>query len=227
MRRIKPARRAALASVCVTVLAACTSGPATLSAARSRAATPRSSSASTSSEPAAPSSSSPTTSRATVQCDPSRLALAYYAGGPAAGNDGATIRIANHTGSNCLLLGPITVAGVDAAQRAVTNMLTYRVQQHLVLTAHAVMPAPGRRSAAGRVTADLRLIAHYRDEPTSPDGLCDHHRVIPDAWHLGFPDGTHRTLRNYGKDPAHPDFTGLVTCRGRLGTPDPIAATST
>jgi hypothetical protein len=71
--------------------------------------------------------------------------------------------------------------------------------------------------------ANLLLAAEYRDDPTSPNGLCSEHVVVPAFWRLVFPDGT-MTVANSSYDPGYPNFSSLQTCRGELDTPQPVAA---
>jgi hypothetical protein len=164
------------------------------------------------------SSSAPAASAKTCAVDD--VALDFYGGGGATGNDFGTIRIRDIASSPCTLRGPIVVTGLDQRGRAVTHALSYPVARSLVLSRRArPVPVEGVAPPWERV-ADLMMDASYRDDPASPDGLCRAHRVVPDSWKLSFGGGTKRA-RNASYDPRNPtnEFASLVTCYGEINTP--------
>ena len=163
------------------------------------------------------SSSTPVVSAKTCAVDD--VALDYYGGGGASGNDFGTIRIRDIASSPCVLRGPIVVTGLDQRGRAVTHALSYPVARDLVLSRRARrVPVESAAPPRERV-ADLMMDASYRDDPASPDGLCRAHRVVPDSWKLSFGGGTKR-VRNASYDPRNPtnEFAALVTCHGEINT---------
>jgi hypothetical protein len=170
----------------------------------------------------APSSSStPVVSAKTCAVDD--VALDYYGGGGATGNDFGTIRIRDIASSPCVLRGPIVVTGLDQRGRAVAHALSYPVAPNLVLSRRARrVPVEGVAPPWERV-ADLLMDASYRDDPASPDGLCRAHRIVPDSWKLSFGGGTKR-VRNASYDPRNPtnEFASLVTCYGEVNTPTTV-----
>jgi hypothetical protein len=161
-------------------------------------------------------------------CSLDGLALDYVGGGGATGNDFGTIRLRDVGASACLLEGPIIVAGIDAAGRVVTQTLSDPVAEGLVLTPGTPRRRPGQVAPRGETVADLRLIAPYRDDPTSVDGLCLNHEVVPVQWRVALGDRT-KLVRNAGYDRHNPtnEFSSLVTCRGRLGPPIIVRADAT
>lgn len=156
-------------------------------------------------------------------CANSQLALDYFGGGASAGNDFGTIEMRDVSARPCMLVGPITVTGLDRNGHPDTQTITYAVDQSLILTASAATRVGGQPVPPGETVADLMLAAEYRDDPTSPDGLCSQHQVVPATWRLVFPDGT-RTVANASAGPAYPGFSSLVTCKGQLDTPEPVSA---
>ena len=155
-------------------------------------------------------------------CRTAVLALDYYSGGPATGNDGGIIRVRNTGTSPCELRGPVKLIGSDSGGVPDTQSLTYDVVAHLVLTAQAARVPVGQSPPAGEVVALIELAAEYRDDPTAPNGLCSANRVIPAQWHLVFADAAVRRAPNVGGDPGYPEFASLITCRGQLGIAQPI-----
>lgn len=162
---------------------------------------------------------------ASPACRLSDLAMNYYGGGAATGNDFGSIRVRDVSAHACQLTGSVRLAGVDQNDLTVTQSVTFQVVPDLVLTPRAALVPPGQRPGPGEVTALISLVAGYRDDPTgtSPDGLCGAAQVIPAAWHLTFSDGT-RDVANNSVDTGYPAFSRLITCRGRLGTAEPISA---
>lgn len=151
------------------------------------------------------------------------LALDYYGGGGATGNDFGTIRVRDIAASPCLLRGPVVVTGVDAAGHAVTHAVSYPVVPGLVLSAHARRVPVEKVAPPGEAVANISMDAHYRDDPASPDGLCSAHRVVPSVWELAMGGETKR-VQNASYDPRNPtnEFASLVTCYGEINTPESI-----
>ncbi|MGO9875781.1 MAG: hypothetical protein ACLPVY_18520, partial [Acidimicrobiia bacterium] len=67
--------------------------------------------------------------------------------------------------------------------------------------------------------------AGYRNDPTSPDGLCHgNHVIVPAFWQLALLGGT-RSVANISHDP-DPQWPRLLTCRGEIDTPGRIQTSS-
>jgi hypothetical protein len=167
-----------------------------------------------------PSTVTPAPSRPALQandCSVDALALAYYSGGPGAGNDFGSLVLANTSAEPCTLVGPLRVVGIDARGVADTNGVTGDVKGDLVLTARGGFPPVRSGFPSDLTDAGIALGAAYRDDPTSANGLCTEHQVIPVGWRLTFANGSHRTVANRGKYPSYPSFRSLITCRGRVG----------
>ncbi len=150
-------------------------------------------------------------------CSDDALALAYYSGAAATGNDFGTLVLANTQAEPCTLVGPLRIVGVDARGVADTNAVTVEVAGHLILTAHGEFPPVRSGFPSGLNDAGIVLVAEYRDDSTSANGMCTEHQVIPVAWRLTLPNGSHRTVANKGRYPSSPRFGSLITCRGRVG----------
>lgn len=154
-------------------------------------------------------------------CRLSDLAMEYQGGGPAAGSD-SMIRIRNPGPRPCELTGPVALVGTDRAGLEITRTLTIPVDTDLVLTAHAHRVEPGHAGSSGEIVAAVMLAAEYRDDPSSPDGLCRRHQVIPTYWRLTLPGGVIRNVANTSTGVSDPGYSGLVTCRGRFNALAPI-----
>lgn len=176
--------------------------------------------------PSQPPSSTPTptaTSTAVAAaCRLSQLGLRYLGGGAGAGNDFGTIVIRDIAARPCRLTGPVVLHGVDANGNADTQSVSYTVDRGLVLSPNAP-PDAGYQPPPGVVVAVLQVAASYRDDPTSPNGLCIQHTVVPASWVLRFPAGL-RAVPNTSSDTGYPGFASLRTCRGQLDLPTPITA---
>ena len=160
-------------------------------------------------------------SRDIAPCRAQHLSLTYYGGGAGAGNDFGAIQIRNVGGEPCQLLGPIQLIGLDRHGNPVTQALTYAVGSNLNLSPRAAAHPPGQ-PPTGDVTASLSVAAYYRDDPSSPNGLCQQRRVIPALWRVRFRDGS-RNVANASIDLGYPAFSSLITCGGQLDTPSPIS----
>jgi hypothetical protein len=152
-------------------------------------------------------------------CRPGQLRLDYRGGGPGAGSDFGAIAFRDVGRAPCQLAGEVRVTGVTSAGKAVTS------------TVSAPISAPGVLSPATARVRDTALpplksmlyvwplIAEYRDDPVSPNGLCTTHWVIPAAWRVRLPGGSAVLVPNADiGNPSRLDPSGgLLTCRGRLG----------
>jgi hypothetical protein len=153
-------------------------------------------------------------------CSAGQLALSYLGGGPGAGNDFGTIVIRDGSARPCTLAGPLLVTGTGPGGRADTSTVRLRLNGVTVLSPGAGPAAVEAGSQTGELVGVLELGAEYRDAPTA-NGLCAPHWVVPAAWRVAFADGLSRSVAN--ADPRNPSKLvssgGLVTCRGRLGSP--------
>jgi hypothetical protein len=151
------------------------------------------------------------------------IAAEYYGGGAGAGNDFGSIDIRDVGAQPCLLQGPVKVVGTDAAGHPVTQAITYPVAPALVLSPHGNAIPVGGTVPLGEVVAVVQIAAEYRDDSSSPDGLCTEHQIVPALWQLIFSDGV-EVVMNASDDPGYPAFSSLVTCRGELDAPTTVAA---
>jgi hypothetical protein len=94
--------------------------------------------------------------QAARDCSPTDLALDYYGGGGAIGNDFGMIRIRDTAGAPCLLRGPIVVTGANVAGHVVTRAVSYPVVSDLVLSAHAARVPVGEVAPQGEHVATSR-----------------------------------------------------------------------
>lgn len=152
-------------------------------------------------------------------CQADQLRLSYRAGGAGAGNDFGEIVLRNAAAAPCRLAGPLQVTGVNAAGRPVTSAVTAKVAAPGVLGPDTPSLRDLAGPAPGNVIYGLPLMAEYRDDATSPNGLCTD-RVTPLRWLVQLPGGLVIMVPN--TDSGSPfrllgSSSGLVTCRGRLG----------
>jgi len=150
-------------------------------------------------------------------CLPGQLRLSYRAGGLATGSDFGVILVRDVTRASCRLAGRLQITGVSATGRSDTNTVTVAIPSPGVLApkmepVRDVAPVP-----LGVLT--WLLTAAYRDDPTSADGLCIGHYVIPVRWRVRLPDGSIMVMPNADKEgfARLSSSGGLVTCRGNLG----------
>ncbi len=71
----------------------------------------------------------------------------------------------------------------------------------------------------------MTVSAEYRDDPSSPDGLCTAHQVIPATWRILLPSGAEITVPNADPHAAGHAFGpggALLTCRGELNGGPPV-----
>lgn len=167
----------------------------------------------------------PTTPTPTLSANPcsgDALASDFHSGEEGSGNDFATIIIRNTGTKRCQLKAPVVLVGLDGAGAVDTQVLRYSTVPGLVLTATAQPVPEGQEVSPG--IGVLMLAAEYRDDATSPNGLCDAHRVVPTSWRLTWPDGTTTTVGNRDPHPVLPDDGQLLTCRGQLDKAQPITS---
>lgn len=162
--------------------------------------------------------------RAVARCKINELAFDYYGGAAGAGSDVGTIRIRDIAPQPCELRGPAAVSGTDTKGKAVTQTASYGVAGLIVLTARAALLPNMQPPPAGEVVADLLMSASYRDDGSSPDGLCTAHRIVPASWRLTFAGGT-RTVANVSHNP-DPQWPSLVSCKGEINTPRKIGSSA-
>jgi hypothetical protein len=156
-----------------------------------------------------------------LSCTFGDLVADYYGGGLGGGNDFGVVRIRNVAAQPCVFTGSAEVAGVDKAGRVVTQTVTYTVRGTIVLTPHAeVVPDGQNGPPPGVVEAVLILGANYRDDPTTPNGLCQN-TVVPTAFRVSLAGGA-RTVANVNHSTPGPNASAFITCRGQLNTPNPI-----
>jgi hypothetical protein len=150
-------------------------------------------------------------------CLASQLRLSYRSGGLGTGSDFGVILFRDVTASSCRLAGRLQITGVTATGRPATNTVTAAIAAPGVLAPYTP-PVPDLAPVPPGVLAWF-LQAAYRDDATSPNGLCTAHYVIPARWRVRLPDGSVVTVPNadHGSPARLSSSGGLVTCRGRLG----------
>jgi len=151
-------------------------------------------------------------------CRAGQLRLDYRDGGLATGNDFGQIMVRDVAAAPCRLAGQLQLSGVDAAGRPVTSTISAAIAGPGVLEPD-MAPVPDGSATPSGMLAFL-LSAEYRDDPTSPDGLCLGHYVIPARWRARLPSGPVILVPNADSGSPfreHNSSGGLVTCRGRLG----------
>jgi hypothetical protein len=100
----------------------------------------------------------------------------------------------------------VGLVGSTGSGTADTDHLTYRVAEPLTLTPRTRRIAPGRQVLAGTTVASIEIAAEYRDDPSSPNGLCQAHRVTPSRWQVTLPTGT-MSVANASTGSAYKQFT--------------------
>jgi hypothetical protein len=152
------------------------------------------------------------------RCNASQLRLTYRGGGAGVGSDFGQVMFRDVATAPCRLAGRLQLTGVNSAGQPVTNTVTAAIAGPGVLGADT---APVHEFAApppGTMVYAWSLMAEYRDDATSPNGLCVDH-VIPVGWRVQLPGGSIIVIPN--ADSGSPfrllgSSGGLVTCRGRL-----------
>jgi hypothetical protein len=149
-------------------------------------------------------------------CTDRELAITFSGGGAGAGNDFGALYLRNVSADPCTLVGPIHVVGTDKGGTHVTSVLTVTVPAGLMLTPRSSADPSRGQPPLGEVAAQIQMAAEYRDDPSSPNGLCDVHWVIPAAWLVSLSSGS-TSVPNASPNSAPDPFTNLVTCRGNVG----------
>jgi hypothetical protein len=150
-------------------------------------------------------------------CSASQLAASYLGGSPGAGNFLGVIAIRDISPRACLLAGPIRVVGLGRSGLPDTSAVAPLIGFQAILSPRAAaLPADGTWPPAD-VVATIQLIAEYRDDPSSPDGLCTSHQVIPAAWQITLPVAQMRITDTFHGPGSFLPSGGFLTCRGRLG----------
>lgn len=155
-------------------------------------------------------------------CAFAQFAFSYSAGGAGFGNDFGAVRVRNTGARWCELRGPLGLVGRGPDGSPVTQSLTYRVMPDLVLSPDARPVAPGHTIPVGVVTGVIQIGAEYRDDPRSADGICTAGRVVPTYWSVSVGGGV-AAVPNHDADVGAPQSQALITCRGQLDTPSPVA----
>jgi hypothetical protein len=161
-------------------------------------------------------------------CRASQLSLAYLTGQPVGGRDFGIIAIWDKSAAGCSLAGPVLLTGLGHAGQPVTQDVTYEVSAPGTLTAHGIRPQEGMGMGQGERAAPLIVAAEYSHDPRGGNKTCAR-RVEPATWRLMTPSGEKLTVAN--ADPhataraarGLPADHGLLTCRGQLDPPSPVA----
>ena len=161
--------------------------------------------------------SSPATAAACVAAN----LVVYYDGSQGAGGSqfgGFVIR--NIGPTECQLRAPITLVGLDAAGRTITNTLQYKIAPDAILTPRTPPVPPGVNPPAGVFLGRIPVISNPRDDNT-PNGLCET-VITPATWRLHIGAAT-RNIPN--RVPPNPSLntSGLPTCKGKISNMDVTA----
>jgi PASTA domain len=143
-------------------------------------------------------------------CSLGELAFDYRGVQYGTGNAFSDLDVRDITATPCTLIGPISVVGVDAGGRDVTNRLTLPVAGDLVLSADAPPRAVDGSAAKNVVMAWIPLEADVRDGPDA-NGSCTNHLVLPKTWDVTVAGGQ-RFVPN-GAGTAEPPMNA---CQGNL-----------
>jgi hypothetical protein len=157
-------------------------------------------------------------------CAPAQLTLDYYGGGMGAGSDFGTIRIRDTSRLACRVSGPIELQGVDGTGQTDTQELTYSVGANLDLTPDAAHVPDGQSPPPGTVIGAVLISAEYRDDPSSPDGSCAAHTIVPATWRLTIGTAVLTVGNDEHEAPARGLDRQLLTCRGELNRPQAVTA---
>jgi hypothetical protein len=158
-------------------------------------------------------------------CTAGQLAADFTGAQPGAGNDLGGIIIRDTGAAPCTLAGPLRLTGLDRAGQPVTSVVTGPVTGPAVLSPHAAPAGRPGRLAPGELVGSILLIAAYRDDAASRNGLCTAHQVVPARWRIALPAGPAITVPNAAAHGPNGGLTpdgGLTTCRGRVGVAGPV-----
>jgi hypothetical protein len=142
--------------------------------------------------------------------------VVYYDGSEGGGGiqfGGFVVR--NVGPASCHLSAPISLVGLDAAGRTVTNTLRYEIAPGTILTPRAPSVPPDVNPPAGVFLGRLPIVSDPRDDNT-PDGLC-HTLITPATWRLEI-GGATRAVPNRVASGSSGESTGLPTCKGRISS---------
>jgi hypothetical protein len=156
-------------------------------------------------------------------CTRRQLALSYFGAEPGAGNIFAAIMLRDVSATPCRLVGPVRVTGLGAHGEAVTGTATGWIAAPSALSPGAMTTKAGLPSP-GSLTETISIVAEYRDDPTSQNGLCTPHWVVPATWAVTLAGGIVLSVPN--TDPASQAKLvrsgAFVTCRGRFEILGPV-----
>jgi hypothetical protein len=141
-----------------------------------------------------------------------------------AGNALAIVYIWNRSATACTLPGPVTVAGLDQADRQVTMPVRFTIEPRSPrLSPDGTGPGKRGRMPGGEVSASLLLIA-AGTHPNDPSLACPGQQIDPAAFRIVLASGASITTPNASAShgPALTRDGGLMICRGSLGGQSPI-----
>ena len=146
-------------------------------------------------------------------CKPAQLAIDYHGVQYGTGNAFSDLDVRDTAAAACTLTAPMSVIGLDAAGRTVTNHVTFTVALDLILTARAPARAVDGSVRDDVVIAWVPLEANVRDGPDA-GGSCADHLVVPKTWLLSVGGGERRVPNGAGA--AEPPMSA---CEGKLNVP--------
>jgi len=149
-------------------------------------------------------------------CAAAQLAVDYVGVTSGTGMNFAPLRIRDVASSDCALTGEVTVVGLDAAGREVTNSQAFPVAPGLVLTAHAPSVAAGAAVPAGVSIAWVPVSAAVRDA----GGYCPN-LVVPKTWSVTIEGMATLVANGDGRFPTSGATAtgGMGACGGHLAQP--------
>jgi hypothetical protein len=156
-------------------------------------------------------------------CTASQLAARYLGGSPGAGNFLGMIVIRNISPRPCQLAGPVGIIGIGRNGHPDTSAVTLPIGFPAILSPRAAALPAHDSWPPGEVVASIQLIAEYRDDPASPDGLCTSHQVSPAAWQITLPAAQLRISDTFHGPGSFLPSGAFLTCRGHLGAFSPVA----
>ena len=150
-------------------------------------------------------------------CAPEQLAVDYRGVTFGTGMNFAPLAIRDTSPTACTLVGPVTIVGLDAAGRTVTNRQDFPVAPALVLTARASKLGPGGTVPSGVSIAWIPLSAQLFDA----GGVCAD-TVVPSTWSVSI-GGTSMLVPNgdgmLPTNAADNASGALGACAGRIADP--------
>ncbi len=136
----------------------------------------------------------------------------------------AVVYVWNKAAKPCVLVGPVTVAGLNLAGHQVTIAVHFSMPPRASpLSPDASGPGKRDRVPAREVVVSMLLIA-AGTHPNDPGLACPGHHIDPATWRIALGSGGSITIPNSSaaSGPALTRAGGLTTCRGKVYDQSPI-----